>query len=235
MHGNCLTNQRPGNNRNSVEHDQMLIKPEEAHELALQIWAQSNQQYVRKCAELLDQSEAKKQQKISGAWPKVNQAWEAHKIWSQSEKRFVRKSTQTSQQIRGQEKAEIQRSVTKLIKPGEAHNELAHLIWAQSDQQFVCKCVETAWPIRGQETAPNRWNVSNSQSGLRRPILWHNDWFWFDSFIIYQSRGYPEKQCLSSWDPLHGLTWDYYTYSSLRFNRYSNDRYTSSHTCIQPN
>ena len=37
---NCWTNQRPRNSRNSVEHDQKLIKPEEAHsELAHQMWA----------------------------------------------------------------------------------------------------------------------------------------------------------------------------------------------------
>ena len=32
------------------------------------------------------------------------------------------------------------------------------------------------------------------------------DWLIYSFTLVYQSGGYPEKQCLSSWGPLHGLT-----------------------------
>ena len=52
-YGNYSTNQRPGNDRNSMEHDQKLIRLGEAHdELTDQIWAKSNQQCICHCAEI---------------------------------------------------------------------------------------------------------------------------------------------------------------------------------------
>ena len=55
MWGNCLTNQRPGNGKNLMECDHKLIKPGESHnEFIYQIWAQFNQQFIYKCAELLN-------------------------------------------------------------------------------------------------------------------------------------------------------------------------------------
>ena len=52
-YGNYSTNQRPGNDRNTMEHDQKLIRLGEAHgELTDQIWAKSNQQCICHCAEI---------------------------------------------------------------------------------------------------------------------------------------------------------------------------------------
>ena len=52
MCGNCSINQRPENSGNFVERDLKLIRSRETHnELAHQIWAQSHQQFVRKCME----------------------------------------------------------------------------------------------------------------------------------------------------------------------------------------
>ena len=50
--GICPTNQRPFNAANSVEHDQKLIRPGQAHyELAHPLWAQNLQRFVCKSTE----------------------------------------------------------------------------------------------------------------------------------------------------------------------------------------
>ena len=56
MRRNCLNNQRPGNSRKSVEQEQKLVWPGEAHnELVYQIWSQSDQQFVCKYKETVQQ------------------------------------------------------------------------------------------------------------------------------------------------------------------------------------
>ena len=70
VHRNCPTNQGIGNAGNSVERDQKLIRPGEAHnEYVHKIWAQSDQRFVGKCVENFHQSEseARKQQKLECA------------------------------------------------------------------------------------------------------------------------------------------------------------------------
>ena len=57
MHGNCSTNQKPGNDRNSGNHDQKSIGPGESYNwFTHQIWAQSNQQFVSKYSETVQQT-----------------------------------------------------------------------------------------------------------------------------------------------------------------------------------
>ena len=54
MHGNCLTNEGPGNSENSMAHDFNLIKPGEYHnECIQQVWDWSPQQFVQKCMKII--------------------------------------------------------------------------------------------------------------------------------------------------------------------------------------
>ena len=60
MRGNSSANQRSENSRNSVEHDQKLIRLAEVPiEYARQIWAQSDQRFVCQVSQLLNQTEAR--------------------------------------------------------------------------------------------------------------------------------------------------------------------------------
>ena len=91
MHKNCLTNQMPGNDSNSLKSDQKLIRPEEAlmsllNKFELNLIS-SLSENARK---LIDQSQGRKQHEFSGAWPKVNTPVEApnefsHQIWAGSD------------------------------------------------------------------------------------------------------------------------------------------------------
>ena len=78
MWGKWSTNQRPGYGWSPVEHNQKLIRPEEAHnELIHQICTQSNHGLSINVPKLLVNSETRKQQEFQGSWPKANQAWGA--------------------------------------------------------------------------------------------------------------------------------------------------------------
>ena len=169
---NYPTNQRLGNTRNSVEHDQKLIRlgsfimswPTHYGPNLISGLSANPQK-------LLNLSEARKRRRFGGTWPKVIRPGDAHnelahENWAQSDQRSVFKCVENARPTRGQETVEIQWSVTKKLNShAEAHNELAHKIWARSDQHFVGKYTETASPIGCQETAEIHWTITKVGGG----------------------------------------------------------------------
>ena len=103
-----------------MEHDQKLARPGEAHnEFVHLIWAESNQQFVYKCAESAQQIRGQEMTGIQ--WRSNDQVYQAeeaqngfaHQIWGKSDQHFVCKYMENAWLIRGQKTMGIQWSMTK--------------------------------------------------------------------------------------------------------------------------
>ena len=119
MHGNCSPGQRPGSGRNSVEQDQKLIGPAEAHhEFACQIGAQYYQPVVWECvvtAQIIrDQGNrgisVEHDQMIIRPGETLN--YFTHQILIWFDQQLFWKCAESAQQVRHQEMVGIQWSVT---------------------------------------------------------------------------------------------------------------------------
>ena len=176
---NCLTNQRQGKGRNSVERDQKLIRPGEApNEFAHQIWVQSDQWFAWKCVEtdrpITGQETAGIQESMAKSQPgqrkplmSVITKFELNPISGLTANAWKLLDPSQARKLKEFSRAHGQKS----IRPEKAPNDFAHQIGVQFNQWFICKCTKTAWPITGQETVGIQQSMAKSQSGQRRPLM----------------------------------------------------------------
>ena len=92
IRGNCPTNYRWGNSRNSVECDSKLIRPGQSHdELIHLFWIQYDQWYICKCVETVCQTTSRESASVQRSVIKSKSGLEFHRhccvcvVWNTSD------------------------------------------------------------------------------------------------------------------------------------------------------